>query len=258
MGKKYEWRADLRIEPESTLSHGVMPNTQTAWQEADSDAPGSGSYTYWFRDSNTAWQGTFQDLLSSRLAVSVTQSWTTSVDSRNYLTVTVITTVNSIVRDDIRHPTGYYDSNTPGRNLTLYKQQGGAVVWSAQDNQVATAHTLSGTISLGSETFTLAPGNITNVRPSLYMHNQTVGTSSYDDIWLGIQFRNPLPLDYRPGATWNGTAWKSHNRTAGAANIRSASAWNEMRTNDGGAGSDNPPFMRHSFDWKNMREVGSD
>ena len=191
----YQWRASLNFESgdPGQLSHGVTPSTQETWQTAA--AGGSmtpGQYTYWYRDSNTMWSGAYQDTLSSRVALKVTQTWTTSVDNMNVLSVTVTTTVDSIDRDDIRAPSGYSDSNTPGRDIKLYKNDG-TLVFSTVDTQVATAHNLSGSLSLGSETFTINPGDTTVVKPSLYLHNQTVGGSSYDDIWLGIQFRNPLP-----------------------------------------------------------------
>lgn len=191
----YQWRANLEFaagDP-GQLSHGVTPSTQESWQTSTAGGSMSpGQYTYWYRDSNTAWQGVYQDALSSRVALKVTQTWTTSVDSMNNLSVTVSTVVDSIDRDDVRAPSGYSDSNTPGRDINLYKNNG-ALVFSTTDYQVATAHNLSGSLNLGSETFSIAPGDTSVVKPSLYLHNQTVGGSSYDDIWLGIQFRNPLP-----------------------------------------------------------------
>lgn len=253
----YEWRASTDFRSDTSLSYGVTPSTSQSWQTAETGVAQSGSYTYWFRDSNTMWQGSFQDVLSSRVVVSVTQSWSTSVDNLNNLIVTITTTVNSIVRDDIQHPAGYYDTDTPGRNITLYKVQGGAAVWSTTDNQVATAHTLSGAINLGTETFTLAPGDITVIRPSLFMHNQTVGMSSYDDIWLGIQFRNPLPPDYRPGQR-KGNSWLSHNRVGGVCSRKVNGIWTEMRTADGGTGTGNPPSRKTSGTWYNQRKVGQE
>lgn len=65
-------------------------------------------------------------------------------------------------------------------------------------------------------------------------------------------------LDYRPGAVWNGSNWLSHNRASGVANIRTSSAWQTMRTVDGGTGTDNPPLIKHSSGWRNMRRVGQD
>lgn len=156
----YNWRANVTFaagDP-GLLSHGVTPSTQEDWQDANVGGSMSpGQYTYWYRDSNTTWQGQFQDLLSSRVALKVTQTWTTSVDSRNNLTITIQTVVDSIDRDDVRAPSGYSDTNTPGRNIALYKKDG-TVIFSTTDNLVATAHNLSGTINVGSETFTTAPG----------------------------------------------------------------------------------------------------
>ena len=260
--KNYQWRADLRFaggDP-GQLSHGVTPDAQTSWQTAQSGVTESGTYTYWYRDSNTSWQGQFQDLLSSRVALSVTQSWTTSVDNRNNLTVSITTTVNSIVRDDIRAPSGYSDSNLPGRNITLYKEEGGAVVWSTTDDQVATAHTLSGQISLGSETFTIPPGDMTIIKPSLYLHNQTVGSASYDDIWLGIQFRNPLPPNYVPDMVNDGNGhWLSHNRAGGTFRQYGGTSWGDnLKTIDGGSGTGDPPEIYNGSAWRNRRLIGQE
>lgn len=264
MAKVYNWRADLNFatgEP-GLLSHGVTPSAQENWQTANAGSSMSpGQYTYWYRDSNTAWSGEFQDILSSRVALKVTQTWTASVDSRNNLTIVIQTVVDSIDRDDIRAPSGYSDTNTPGRDITLYKKDG-TVIFSTTDNLVATAHNLSGTINVGSETFTIAPGDIGVVGTSLYLHNQTVGGTSYDDIWLGIQFRNPLPKDYRPGATLdtNTSIWKSHNRTNGACHVRTNSGWQECRTQGGSEGErGNPPLIltaANANSWRNQKLLG--
>lgn len=256
MALQYNWRANTTFKSDTSMSHGVTPSIDTSWKSADIGTAKTGTYIFWYRDSNTAYQGSYQDALSSRVAIKVTQTWNTSVDEHNNLTVTVTTTVNSIDRDNIRHPSGIYDSNTPGRNIKLYKKQGGSVVWSATDNKVAEAHNISGTINVGTETFTLAPGNTANVRPSLYLHNQTVGMSSYDDIWLGVQFRNPLPPDYRPGQTYNNGTWYSHDRTGGWAGVWDGSTFKEMRTDNGPTGTTNPPYIMHNDGWHNQRKIG--
>lgn len=261
MSKEYNWRAqtDYRVLPDPTylLTHGVDPNTYEDWQTAQSDIAESGQWRFWFRDSNTMYQGKWQDAISSRLNVVVSQSWTATVDNSNNLIVNVTTTIDSIYRDDARGG----DQNTPGRTLTLYKEQGGSVVWSATDYQIATNHVLLGSpLSLGSETITIAPGDTSVVKSSLYLHNQTVGSVSYDDIWLGVQFRNPLPPDYIPGKVWNGSDWLSHNRaTNGHAKIYNGSAWgSDLKTIDGGSGSGDPPEIWHSSSSKkNMRKIGT-
>lgn len=261
MAKVYNWRAVTDYRSDTDLSYGVTPSGQTSWQTSESGGTRAGTYTYWYRDSNTAWQGQFQDALSSKVEIELTQAWITSVDNNNNLTVTVYTTINSIIRTDIEHPTGYYDSDLPGRDIDLYQREGDQAVWSGTDNQIATAHTiLQGPIQLATETFTIAPGDMSVVRPSMYLHNQTVGMSSYDDVWLGIQFRNPLPPSYIPGKIWNGSDWLSHNRaTNGHAKQYNGSAWgNDMETVDGGTASGDPPEIWHSSSSKkNMRKIGT-
>ena len=260
----YNWRASLNFESgdPGLLTHGVTPSAQENWQDANTGTSMSpGQYTYWYRDSNTMWSGAFQDVLSSRVALKVTQTWTATTDSRNNLTVTVTTVVDSIDRDDIQAPSGYSDTNTPGRDINLYKNDG-TVIFSTVDNQVATAHNLSGTINVGSETFTIAPGDISVVGTSLYLHNQTVGGPSYDDIWLGIQFRNPLPPDYRPGTSLdtNTSVWKSHNRQNGACHILDNGTWKECRTLGGAEGQKgNPPLIltaANANSWRNQKLLG--
>lgn len=266
MAKQYKWRTTFSYQnnPGSNyhLSYGVSPSTYDNWQTADAGGSGSsGVITYYYRDSNTMYSGGWYDTISSQVNFSVTQTWTTSVDSRNNLTVSVTTVVNSVDRTDCRGN----DQNTPGRTINVYKEQGGNAYISVTDNQVATPHNISGSVNLGTYTFTLAPGqNLT--RNTLYIHNQTVGSSSYDDIWAGVQFQNPLPKDYRPGAALdtNTSIWKSHNRTNGACHILSNTGnmtWTECRTTDGGTGQGNPPLILHAADansWYNQQKLGKE
>lgn len=255
----YRWRTtfDYHAGDPGSLSYGYEPTTWGSWQTATAGESDSKTVTYFYRDSNTSWQGVYQDILSSRVAFSVTQSWTTSVDSSNNLTVSVTTVINSVVRDDIRHPSGYSDQNTPGRNINVYREPGGQAYISTTDNEVATAHTISGSVNMGTYTFTLAPGqNLT--RNTLFIHNQTVGGSGYDDIWAGIQFQNPLPADYRPGERKISGTWMSHNRSSGKCERKVNGTWTEMRTLNGGTGTGNPPSRKTSGTWYNQRKEGQE
>lgn len=264
MAKNYKWRTAFTyqnaLDPSNHLSYGVIPSTYDTWQTAVAGEAGSNDATYFYRDSNTAYLGEYVDSISSRVAFSVTQTWTTSVDAQNNLTVSVTTTVSSVVRDDIRGA----DTNTPGRNISVYKEVGGTAYISVTDNQVATAHTISGAVSLGTYTFTLAPGQELT-RNTLYIHNQTVGSGDYDDIWAGVQFMNPLPKDYRPGATLDTdtSIWKSNNITNGACHVLAdvdLVTWQECRTSDGDIGGQgNPPLILHAADdnsWYNQKKIG--
>lgn len=257
MAKNFKWRTTFiyknSLDPNYHLSYGAVPNTYDTWQTAEIGSSGSNTTTYFYRDSNTMYAGEWVDTISSRVAYSVTQSWTTSVDSRNNLTVSVTTVVNSVVRDDVRGN----DQNTPGRNINVYREDGGSAYISTTDNLVATAHTISGSVSLGTYTFTLAPGQDLT-RNTLYIHNQTVGSGAFDDIWAGVQFQNPLPAETIPGAVYDGSSkWLSHNRAGGDLRIWNGSRWTDNLANiDGGAGVGDPPSLYHDSKWYNQRTFG--
>lgn len=249
MSKQYQWGTRVDYASDTSLSWGVIPN-DTSWHTEDI---GSGSVTasYYYRDSNTP---PFTDAVSSRVITSVTNSWTASVDNRNVLTVVLSTTINSIERDDIRGS----DFGTPGRNIDVYNANGVKVFGTYTDTPINTAHSISGPISVGSVTITLQPGEGAEVS-ALRLHDQTVGGPSYDDIGIGVRFKNILPADYRPGKVLdNNGVWQSHNRSGGAAYIRGNNGLIEMRTAGGGEYYDNPPYINHNSGWKNMREIGAE
>lgn len=257
--KQYKWRAytrfDIPPDPNYHMTHGVTPSQQSDWQTDDVGTQHSTqTYEYWYHDSNWPVDNQYTDANASRVVVSVSQSWTTSVDNNNNLTVSVTTTINSVVRDQAYG----INTDTPGRYINIYKTEGGAPVLSFTDNQVATNHTIyAGPLNLGTDTFTLAPGQNLQ-RSSLYLHNQSVGSSSYDDLWIGIQFMNPLPRDYRPGQRKINGTWYSHNRPAGTCNRKVSGTWTEMRTLDGGTGTGNPPSRKTSGTWYNQRKIGQE
>lgn len=250
---QYQWRASTRFQSDTSLSYGVSPSTWDSWQTADEGSVSPGSITYWYRDANVAGPGGFSDANSNRVAISITESWTASVDNYNNLTIRLTTILNSVVRDDLRGS----NQNSPGRNINIYREEGGAAVLALTDNQAGTAHTIwSGPITLAEYTFTLAPGQGAE-RSSLYVHNQTIGSSSYDDIWAGIQFRNPLPADYRPGERKISGTWQSHNRSGGVCSRKVNGSWVELRTLNGGVGTGNPPSRKTNGTWYNQRKVGA-
>ena len=259
MAKEYKWKADTTYQSTTTLSYGVIPTDHTGWQTEEAGQK-TGTWSYWYRDANVDSGGVYSDANSSRVMVNLTETWTATISSTNYLTISIDTVINSIVRDDLMGS----NQNTPGRNIDIYREQGGSPVLSLTDNQVATAHTIyTGPLTLDTFTFTLAPGESLQ-RSSLYLHNQTVGYQSYDDIWFGVLFLNDLPKDYRPGATLdtNTSIWKSHNRTNGACHIlpnTTGTNWHECRTIDGGTGQGNPPLILHAANansWYNQQLLG--
>lgn len=255
--KTYKWKADTTYQSDTSLSYGVIPSSHTGWQTAQT-GPQSGSWTYWYRDANVSGPGgVWSDANSSRVAISLTESWTASIDTRNNLTITITTTINSVVRDDLRGS----NSNTPGRNITIYREQGGAAALSLTDSQLASAHTIwSGPQTLDQYTFTLAPGQSLQ-RSSLYLHNQTSGMSSYDDIWFGVLFLNDLPAVAIPHAVLgsNGTTWLSHNRTGGDLRLWNGSRWSDNLENTGwGEDYGDPPSVMKDNKWLNARVLGKE
>lgn len=256
MSKEYNWRLSSNIISGGYAGEetGVIP-PDTGWRTTDVMS-GSSSAEYYFRDSDYSTNAN-----SSRVVVGISESWTASIDNRNYLTVTLTTQITGIRRDDIRGNPG-----VGGRNIFIRREAEGAVVWSIRNDSIATAHTiLADSITLDSYTFTLAPGENLS-RGSIHIRNIVTGypddipaPSPYlDEMWLGTEFRNPLPADYRPGKVWNDSNWMSHNREVGAANVRTSSTWKEMRTIDGAEGQGDSPTIRHSSAWYNQRLIGQE
>ena len=254
MAKNYLWKTSTRFQSDTSLSYGVDPATYDNWQSAEAGSQSLPTITYWYRDSNVMGPGGYSDANSIRVAIRVTESWTATIDNRNNLTVRLTTTLESVVRGD---PQGT-NQDSPGRNINIYREQGGAAVLALTDTQAGTAHTIwSGPMTLSEYTFTLAPGQYAE-RSSLYVHNQTIGGSSYDDIWAGAQFQNPLPADYRPGARKISGTWYSHNRNNGVCSRKVNGVWQELRTLDGGTGTGNPPSRKANGTWYNQRLIGQE
>lgn len=271
MAQEYQWRADIHFDrsagSDNELSYGALTQTETTWQTASAGPMNIGTRQYYYRDSNTMWSGKFRDLLSSRALYTITQSWTASFDGNNVLTIKINTTINSAIRDDVRHPAGTYDRNTPGRYI-LIRALGVFDDPLARreyaDYQVATAHTMftntGNTLpySFPEQTITLVPG-ATLKGNTVEIYNQTLGSSSWDTIYIGATFYNPMPSEYRPGKVYNGVNdWLSHNRSGGASEVLSNTNWSVMTTINGAVGTDNPPFiMDDNFEYHNMRLIGT-
>lgn len=266
MRRQYQWRTASEIISGGYPGeeYGVLGGTPD-WQTTDVMS-GSTTAQYYFRDSYTS-----DNNNSSRVVVTITESWTAEIDQQNYLTVKLTTTVDSIVRDSIR--------GNPGnvlRNMYIRREAGGQVLWSATNDSIATAHTIMGTpLALGEYQFTLTPGEYTS-RGSIYFTNLVPGHESdplpsryVDEMWLGTNFLNPLPKDYRPGATLKadneyGPAeniiWVSNNDKNSGCHILSDvdnMTWKEMRTR---AGRDKAPSILTADDdpdsWYNQQELG--
>ena len=214
---------------------------------------GTSTAQYYYLDSNVVTSGTAN---TSRVVIQVTDTWTVSFDSRNNLTVSVSSVLDSIVRDNVNgNPAG---SSNLARDMNAYQYEGGTSLWYYRDTNISAAKTIATNISLGTHVFTLAPGQMAS-RHSMFFFNKTVGAQTAGDrLNMGVKFVNILPPDYRPGATLDsGSLWQSHNREAGKAHILgSGGTWAEMRTMAGLEDSDNPPSIRLNDKWLNQRLIG--
>lgn len=263
MAKNYKWKTD------AIIISGGYPGEETGiiggstdWHTTDA-LTGTSSAQYFYRDSASSTNSN-----SSRVVVDVLDSWTASISASNYLTVTLSTTISGIWRDDIRGNPGAGGSNL--RDIYIRREDGGAILWQVTGDNINTAHSiLSAPLTLGSWSFTLAPGENLS-QGSVYFRNNVAGhggdptPSIYvDTMWLGVSFQNILPKDYRPGATLNANTnvWRSHNRLNGACHVLANvdnMTWQEMRTLGAPTALGNPPSIYHDNKWYNQMKIGKE
>lgn len=252
MATGLQFKENLSIISGGYAGEGVGSNGVTQdWTETSGDS-GSSTVTYYYHDSALT-----SDANSTLVEVTVTDTWTATKDADNTYHVTVHSVLDSIRRTVVGSPQALSVS------IFVRRYAGGPNLWTSGGCvNAAAAATHATNIDLGTYTIDLPPGQETTTHGAIYYRSNICGYDStnppsiyVDEYWLGINFRNVLPPDYRPGMTWNGSAWLSHNRNGGAANIR-GSNWIEMRTYGGAVDSDNPPYMRHQDGWKNQRLIG--
>lgn len=63
---------------------------------------------------------------------------------------------------------------------------------------------------------------------------------------------------YRPGERKVSGVWSSHNRSGGACERKENGTWVELRTIDGGVGTNDPPSRKTSDTWYNQRKTGTE
>lgn len=218
------------------------------------NASGSKTSKYYFRDSNVSSNNT-----SSRVVVTLEDSWSATVQSDNSIKITITSKVTNIKRDSVR--------GTPSGTRSMFIRQtaDGKKLWSIAGDSIANAHTiLEQDLTIGTKTFTVKPQK-TEDQGTIYMRSNVTGhdkdstPSIYvDEFGMGIQIKNTLPADYVPGKTYKASTgkWMSHDRSGGTAAIWDGSKFYQMRTINGAVGTDNPPKIKHADAWKNQRLIG--
>ena len=235
---------------EITGSNGVVQE----WTDTTGDS-GSSTVTYWYRDSNTS-----DNNNSTQINVTITDTWSAVKDSHNNYTITVHSVLNSITRQVIGSPVPYTVS------IFVRRTAGGANIWTTGGCvNAAAAATHATNVDLGTYTMFLPPGHATDTYGTVYYRSNTCGHDGdgpgpyVDEFWMGINFRNTLPPDYRPGDTYDNNAWWSHNRSSGWAGVWDGGAFREMRTESGdGSVSGNPPYIYNGSNWVNQRKIGNE
>lgn len=238
---------------EGVGSNGVTQN----WTETSGNS-GSSTVTYYYHDSALT-----SDANSTLVEVTVTDTWTATKDSDNTYHVTVHSVLNSIRRTVVGSPQPLSVS------IFVRRYAGGPNLWTSGGCvNAAAAATHATNINLGTYTIDLPPGQATTTQGAIYYRSNICGYEStnppsiyVDEYWLGINFRNVLPPDYRPGKTYTSTNvdWLSHNRASGWAGVWNGTSFKEMRTESGnGIVTGNPPYIYGSGAWRNQRKIGTD
>lgn len=239
-----------------SVNKSELPKTYGLGWVTTSEPDGSEEITYTYRDSDSA-----NNNNSTKVAITVRDTWHVTFDDRNNMVVQVTTLLVSAIRSVIGSP-----SNV-NRHLWMRRTKNGSDFspFPKIDN-ASTAHTIASNVSLGTETFTLAPGGSAE-RSTIYWRNTSVGYESWaipniytDILGVGVHFKNILPPDYRPGKVKTNTStWYSCNRSGGKCHImKPDGTLKELRTIAGGTGTDNPPYLKHPSGWKNQRKIGTE
>lgn len=255
----YKWNAEVTILQGGYPGewHGAEP-PGTTWQPGQTT--GTHTALYYYADSNAQNpDGTWgNNDNSSQILINVSDSWTATVDPDNNVTIMLTTTINSIKRGKILGNPNL--SITNGRDIRISRYKGSPILWQTTGDPINIEKTLITNLKLGTETFVLKPGTSVS-RSSIYILNHTSGVpwetpGSTDEMTAGVSFRNDLPADYRPGATFNGVRWGCNNNSGGACNVWTGSSWQECRTENGGSASDNSPFS-YNGSWLNQYKIGN-
>lgn len=230
---------------------GGIPN----WTDAPTSGKAEHALTYYYHDSYF-----MQNANSSRVEVTIKESWTWELDDENNATVNITTSVTSIKR------VAYAGNPGAGtRNLRIYDRNpnegGSTLYWSIDNDVIATPHVILSTpVSLGTRQLYIPAGSSARTIGTIFYKSMIPGqpdAEPYSDwMWMGTLFRNVAPPGYRPGMTYNNGRWYSHNRTNGAANIRTPSGQTTMLTTRGGVGTTDPPYIRYPSGNIDMRKIG--
>lgn len=205
-----QYKETIAIDSGGYPGEGVGSNGHTSW--TDAAMSGTSSVSYYYHDSDYA-----NDNNSSKVTVVITTTWNATLNNDNSIDVTFSSVVDSLSRGEIRGNPG-----TVPRIITIYNKPGGSVVWGPQSTAVQTPATyISTDVPIATQTVHIEPQSEASFASLYYLNvmrgyeGRPLPNIGTDAMRMGVFFRNTLPPDYRPGKTWDGNIWQSHNREAG-------------------------------------------
>lgn len=240
-----------RVETRLRYNSGVTDQWGTLF-EFDENGTGSGSL-----DAGLSWRilgttgGGGENFCAYENVVG-SVSITSARNNDNSINVTLTKTINST----------NYSVSKPGEQVVGATFTGGAfnadTVYST--NTKADGEGVGDSFTVHTETrtepisFTVAASTNSSETVFASMHETATNTK----VWRDVRVVNTLPPDYRPGQRLIGGTWQSHNRSAGKCNRLVNGVWTEMRTENGGVGTGNPPSRMSNNTWYNQRKVGQE
>lgn len=106
-------------------------------------------------------------------------------------------------------------------------------------------------------TFTLDLVGESNQEVLVWNHSGCESPTTYR--WVGHNaWASMFDFTYRPGMTWDGSDWMSHDRENGGVCNIWVDGWTEMRTKDAGRSSDDPPLCYGANGLKNQYKLGKE
>lgn len=142
------------------------------------------------------------------------------------------------------------DTERPNPNRSSLYVKGAGVVVDADSSEFSRSYTINTTFQLTLDGSSSQP---------VLIWNSSGAGSSTEYGWAVYQvWATMLDFDYRPGETWNGANWMSHNRDGGVCDVFENGGWSTMRTQDGGVGTGNPPLCFHDGQFLNQYKIGQE
>lgn len=223
-------------------------SSDTPW--SDSPMSGSSAITYWYSDSDYG-----SNANSIKTFVDVVESWNAVRNADNSIDLTYTAAITRIAKTEIHGNPG-----TIGRVIKVAERPGGAWIadYGQTPNALWTAPFLPPTIR---RTMHLPPQSEPTGISTIYFKSGYA--SHFDDplpsiyvdaMGMGTSFRNTYYPIYRPGDRKINGTWESHNRTGGVCDRH---GYGEMKTCNGGVGTDDPPKIKTNGTWYNMKKIGA-